>query len=208
MNLVRRRPALPTTTDCRGLQRERILSTAQALFYGEGVRATGIDRIIAQSAVTKVTFYRQFASKDALIEAFLKRRHAVWIADFRAQLSKHREAQSAKQRRIAPLEPLLRTGAAIMHAPLFRGCAFANTVAEVGPILPSVLRIAVEHKREVCDPTAALLPPHGSRDQVAWAATVALDGTLINAQANGHSIDTALKGLETILNALNATLQG
>ena len=40
--------------------RERILATAHDLFYGDGIRATGIDKVIATSGVTKVTFYRYF----------------------------------------------------------------------------------------------------------------------------------------------------
>ena len=187
--------------------RERILAIAEQLFYSEGVRATGIDRIIAEAGVTKVTFYRQFESKDALIEAFLTRRHSSWIETFKTQLSANRESQSAKQRRTAPLEPLLHTAVSIMRARSFRGCAFANTVAEVGVTLPSVRSIAVEHKREVCDAIAALLPPHRSKAQIAWAATVALDGALINAQTGGQSLEYALNGLETILNSLNSSLQ-
>lgn len=187
--------------------RERILETAQALFYGDGVRATGIDRIIAKSGVTKVTFYRQFASKDALIEAVLEKRHTEWIADFRSALALHREVQTARQRRAEPLQPLLRTAAAIMRARSFRGCAFANTVAEVGPRLPSVRRIAAAHKAEVSEAIAALLPPHAAKARIAWAATVALDGALINAQTSGHAVDRALEGLQTTLEALNAMLR-
>ena len=49
--------------------RQRILLTAHDLFYRDGVRATGIDRVIAESGVTKVTFYRHFPSKKALLNA-------------------------------------------------------------------------------------------------------------------------------------------
>ena len=59
-----RNPPVPTP-------RERILLAAHDLFYRDGVRATGIDRVIAESGVAKVTFYRQFQSKDDLILAFL-----------------------------------------------------------------------------------------------------------------------------------------
>mgnify|MGYP000526508498 CR=1 FL=1 len=52
--------------------RERILHTAHALFYREGIRATGIDRITGEAHVTKVTFYRQFPSKHDLVAAYLE----------------------------------------------------------------------------------------------------------------------------------------
>jgi len=58
-NKTRVSPTLPA--------RERILLTAHELFYRDGIRATGIDRVIAESGVTKVTFYRHFPSKNDLI---------------------------------------------------------------------------------------------------------------------------------------------
>ncbi|WP_394700542.1 TetR/AcrR family transcriptional regulator [Thiomicrorhabdus sp.] len=59
--------------------RERILLTAHDLFYREGIRATGIDRLIREAGVTKVTFYRHFPSKNDLILAFLHYRHQRWM---------------------------------------------------------------------------------------------------------------------------------
>ena len=50
--------------------RERILETAANLFYANGYRAVGIDRIIAESGVAKMSFYRHFPSKDDLIAAY------------------------------------------------------------------------------------------------------------------------------------------
>ena len=69
--------------------RERILHTAYRLFYRDGIRATGIDAVIADARVTKVTFYRHFPSKDALIIAFLELRHHRWMQWFREALTRH-----------------------------------------------------------------------------------------------------------------------
>ncbi len=70
--------------------RDRILQTAHDLFYRDGIRATGIDRIIAEAQVTKVTFYRHFPSKNALVGAYLDYRHALWMGWFADALHRHR----------------------------------------------------------------------------------------------------------------------
>jgi AcrR family transcriptional regulator len=60
--------------------RGQILTTAARLFYRHGVRAVGIDTIIAASGVAKMTLYRHFPSKDDLVVAFLERTHAEFWA--------------------------------------------------------------------------------------------------------------------------------
>ncbi len=198
---------IPPSTDLANLPpKQRILATAQRLFYREGIRSTGVDRIIAESGVTKVTFYRQFPSKDDLIQAFLEGRHAAWIVAFRDMLVRRREAQSPQDRRSAPLAPVHSAAQEIIYAPDFRGCAFANSVAEVGPSLPSIHAIASRHKQEVCEAIATLLPAQGDAAAIAWAATLALDGAIVNARADRASADSSLRGLRTLLDALSATL--
>ena len=59
--------------------RERILEVADRLFYTEGVRATGTEKIMSLAEVAKATFYRHFESKDALVLAYLENRdRALW----------------------------------------------------------------------------------------------------------------------------------
>jgi len=55
--------------------RERLLSAAHELFYGEGVNTVGIDRVIARAGVAKATLYTNFGSKDELVRAYLERHH-------------------------------------------------------------------------------------------------------------------------------------
>ncbi|MGE8126685.1 TetR/AcrR family transcriptional regulator [Methylobacterium sp. NPDC080182] len=187
--------------------RERILRTAQDLFYRQGIRATGIDRIIAEAGVTKVTFYRHFPSKDDLIRAYLERRHAAWMGWFREALSSSCATQSEAERLKAPLGPVLDAARTWFGLVEFRGCAFANTVAEVGGIDLPITSIAAQHKHEVRDAIAALLPS-SARDNtdIAWAATLALDGAAVNAQLGQASADVALDGLRILLDALGSRL--
>jgi AcrR family transcriptional regulator len=178
------------------------LATAQTLFYRDGVRATGIDRIIDEAKVTKVTFYRHFPSKDVLVEAFLERRHRAWIDWFGTALAKAAAGMTPRQKQETPLLPVLVAARQLIGSSTFRGCAFANTVAELGGSLPSTLAIATRHKNEVCEAIAALLPGREDAVEIAWAATLALDGAIVNAQRGGPSAAIAQRGLEVMLRAL------
>ena len=62
--------------------RERILQTALKLFYENGIRATGIDRIIAESGVAKMSFYRYFPSKTDLVAEYLRNLNDLWMEWF------------------------------------------------------------------------------------------------------------------------------
>lgn len=64
-------PASPAASSAA---RQRILDTADRLFYNDGIHAVGIQRIVEEAAVTRVTLYRHFASKDDLIAAYLQGR--------------------------------------------------------------------------------------------------------------------------------------
>src|ERR1700694_4894691 len=54
--------------------KERLLQTADRLFYLQGIRAIGVDTIAAEIGISKRTLYNHFPSKDALIAAYLERR--------------------------------------------------------------------------------------------------------------------------------------
>ena len=177
--------------------RQRILATAHELFYRDGIRATGIDRVIAEAGVTKVTFYRQFPSKNDLILAFLEYRHQRWMGWFGAALARH---GGARGRGAAALAPALREW---LGGAGFRGCAFINSVAELGGTLPEVMEIARRHKQEMTDALAVLLPPSRQRAQTAQALALAVDGAIVRAQGEANPA-AALKALERVIKALQA----
>jgi AcrR family transcriptional regulator len=80
--------------------RERILYTAYELFGREGVRAVGIDRVIAEAGVAKMTLYRHFPSKEALVVAVLKLREQRWTFDWLVRVVEAR-ADTPKGRLLA-----------------------------------------------------------------------------------------------------------
>ena len=69
--------------------RQRILESADRLFYQEGVRAVGIDRIIAEAEVAKMSLYKHFPSKDDLILTVLKHREENVLEFFRSAMARH-----------------------------------------------------------------------------------------------------------------------
>lgn len=174
--------------------RERILRTAHDLFYREGIRATGIDRVIAASGVTKVTFYRHFPSKNDLILAFLEYRHQRWMDWFTGAL----------QRKGKGLKALVPALAEWFGDEDFRGCAFINSVGELGGTLPEVVAISQRHKQDMVAAIATLLPPSKQRDRDAQAIALAVDGAIIRAQFD-QAPDAALQALERILKSLQTS---
>jgi AcrR family transcriptional regulator len=172
--------------------RERILHAAHDLFYRDGIRATGIDRVIAESGVAKVTFYRQFPSKDDLILAFLDHRHERWMTWFVAALSRHGDT-------VAAIAPALREWLA---SPGFRGCAFLNSVGELGPALPAVLDATRRHKQDMAAAIARLIVPAAGRARLARALALAVDGAIVQAQFHA-SPDAPLESLAFLIKALD-----
>jgi len=186
--------------------RERILLTAHDLFYADGIRATGIDRVIAASGVTKVTFYRHFPSKDDLVRAFLDHRHARWMAWFVDALGRRGAHECTGN--AGALLLLADVMAEWFADPAFRGCAFINAVAEVGGSVEGAAERAREHKREMVEVIAGLLPAAlPARMALAQAAALGVDGAIVKAQMGGAApAREAVDDLRRLLEALAATL--
>ncbi|WP_336691564.1 TetR/AcrR family transcriptional regulator [Delftia acidovorans] len=168
--------------------RERILVAAHGLFYGEGIRATGVDRIIERSSVSKVTFYRQYASKDDLIRAYLDYRHARWISWFQTSLAQATAAGSPA------LEALATTLRSWFGQPDFRGCAFLNAAAELGSSDHEILATVRRHKQEM---SSVLDDAFGGHPvSVGAALALVIDGAIVHAQM-GQPIDEVMENFKT-----------
>jgi AcrR family transcriptional regulator len=72
--------AVPAAGKTAPSARDRILDAAGPLFYREGFRAIGVDRVIAEAGVAKATFYKHFPAKDDLIVAWLDRAEGYGLA--------------------------------------------------------------------------------------------------------------------------------
>lgn len=160
--------------------RDRILDTAARLFYREGYRATGIDRIIAESGVAKMSLYRHFPSKNALIAAFLARRHDEWMAWFRHDV----EARLV----VRPHLDVIADTLADWFGRDFRGCAFINVVAEAGGD-DQAARQAAAHKAELEAFIAEIASRLGLRapQAVAAEAMLCIEGMIVRYQVQPDS---------------------
>ena len=169
----------PGTSDGGGESaRERILETAMRLFYSEGLRATGIDRIIAESKVAKMSFYRHFPSKSDLVCAFLEERHRRWMAWFDESVARHGQGNRLK---LAAVADAL---AEWFAEPGFRGCAFINTSAELAGHRPREHAVVLSHKKELQERLAALARADGldGPEKAGQLALLIVDGAIVRAQ--------------------------
>ncbi|WP_129668440.1 TetR/AcrR family transcriptional regulator [Phytoactinopolyspora endophytica] len=116
-----------TVTNVRFTARERILATAYALFSQRGIRAVGVDEVIARAQVAKATFYRHFPAKDDLALAFLERREYAWTIDL-VQAESERRGRTSEEQLLAIFD--------IFHEWFqrddFEGCSFINVLLEMG----------------------------------------------------------------------------
>ncbi|CAG2147779.1 TetR/AcrR family transcriptional regulator [Cupriavidus plantarum] len=160
--------------------RDRILDTAARLFYRDGYRATGVDKIIAESGVAKMSLYRHFPSKNDLIAAYLERRHDFWMGWFEAAVTRH----LALRRNLDVLADAL---AEWFTSDEYRGCAFINVVAEAGGGAgddPRLVEHAVSHKASLEDYLVQLASDLGLTDpeSVAAEAMLCVEGMIVRYQ--------------------------
>src|SRR5437773_826109 len=163
------------TTD-RASARERLLAAASELFYEEGVHTVGIDRVIEQAGVAKATLYKAFGSKDQLIRAYLRARHAATRERMTRELAAR--YQTPRERLIGVFE----VQGLSFTEPGFRGCAFIAASAEA-PEGSSVEEVAEDYRTWLRSLFLDLAKEAGARDpeQLAQQLVLLYDGAGISA---------------------------
>ncbi len=160
----------------------RILETASALFYAEGINAVGIDRLISESHVTKATFYKHYGSKDNLVLAYMRGRHEDARAEFDRIVSGTAQPEDALRALAAAIaEDASRRG--------FRGCAFMNAAAEFSQLTHPVRVVVADHRDWYTERITELFSGMGSRrpGDAADEFVLARDGVMSGAYA-GDSV--------------------
>ena len=124
--------------------RERIVTAAGKLFYGEGIRAVSMDAVAEKAGVTKRTLYYHFMSKDDLVAAYLQGRDQPNLALFQRWFAGTEGGLADKTRGI--FTNLARSA----RHPRWKGCGFLRTTAELAnmPGHPAV-RVGAAHKKRI-----------------------------------------------------------
>ena len=170
--------ASEATAGGRQSARERILDTAYELFSRHGTRAVGVDRIIAECGIAKMTLYRNFPSKDALILAFLERRDELWT---RAWLQ-----AEARRRGASPAERLLAifdTFGGWFAQDGFEGCSFINVMLELDDLDNPVRHATVRYLADIRTFVSGLAEEAGIEDPDNFARQwhILMKGSIVSA---------------------------
>lgn len=162
-------------------KRDRLLDTAAALFYRDGYHAVGIDRILAEAGLAKMTLYHHFASKEELIIAALERRGQMIGAAVAAAL----EAAGRSPRK--RLQALFDWHQRWFDSKEFNGCAFIRAVGEYPEADSPVHQAVVRHKVRVRDRIRDLLAEMEVSDPAGLAKQILLllEGAIVSAHTFG-----------------------
>ncbi len=162
-------------------RRDQLIDTALDLFNRNGYHATGIDRILAEAGVAKMTLYKHFGSKDALIQAALERRDERWRAWFRDAVA--RRAESPRGRLLAVFDALEEW----FSGPDFHGCMFIRAAGEYAKLDDPIHAGAAAHQRLVLAELRDLAAAAGARRPARLAREMMLLalGAMIATQVNG-----------------------
>lgn len=180
--------------------RDQLVNTAVKLFSRHGYHATGIDKIIAEAGVSKMTLYNHFKSKDELILAALRR----WDEESRHWLMREIERRATEPReRLLALFDVLDDWFSDKG---FSGCMFINATAEYAQLDDPIHMAAAEHKRLFRAYLIKQAEMAGVKDPKSLADQIALlmEGTIVTAQVTGRgdSVAQARKAAEMLVTAV------
>ncbi len=163
-------------------KREQLVETALKLFCSGGFHATGIDRILAESGVAKMTLYNHFKSKDELILAALRLRDER----FRNSFMKNVERKTSD-----PIKRLLAIFDVLgewCSSKGFCGCTFINASAEFSAHDDPIHQAAAEHKRLLLNYIRKLTEAAGvdKPGELAEQLNMLMEGAIVTVQVTGE----------------------
>ena len=157
--------------------RRLLLDAAIRLFCRNGIGVTGIDAIVAEAGLARMTLYNHFCSKDGLVAAALEHEGAAWRAWFFAGLA---QMDRGPRQRLLGVFDLL---AEWFERDDYFGCALMNAVLEARNQDPVLLAITVAHKKPVLEQLQALAAAAGARhpESLAQQIDLLMNGAIVKA---------------------------
>jgi AcrR family transcriptional regulator len=138
--------------------RDRIFETACELFYRRGIRGVGVDAIAAEAGSNKMSFYRSFASKEALVAEYLREQEREYWAWWDAAVARY-PGDPRRQ-----VEALFEAQMEIALSSHCRGCALGNAAAELSGGEDELSALVRRYKEQVRKRLHALARAMGARD--------------------------------------------
>lgn len=180
-------PDLPAAPGTR--PDERLIATGLRLFCRDGIHATGIARILAESGVSRKTLYERFGSKEALVRAVLEREGEQWRAWFAGALA---ETRGSGAERLLAVFDVLQTW---FSQPDFFGCAFINAMAEHDKVSAPLADLAESHRVQTNAILLEIAREAGLRDpaELVERLSIVMDGTIVAAMV-ARDPDAATRG--------------
>ena len=158
-------------------RREELIDAAMRVFYRNGFHNSGLDLILTESGISRMTLYNHFKSKDELIIAALRRRDEI----FRNKMMKYVDeaSQDPKERLLAVFDWHRNW----FNEPDFSGCMFINACAEFNDCNSPMRRVASEHKLDILRYLVELADNAGAQDpeELAQELNLLIEGTIVNA---------------------------
>ena len=142
-----------------GGARERILEAAYDLFSREGIAAVGVDTIVAEAGVAKMTLYRHFPSKAELALAFLERREERWTREWLQAEAISRGSTPAE--RLLAIFDVFGEWFALDS---FEGCSFVNILLEISDRDDQIRVASVRHLANIREFVRGLAEEAGAED--------------------------------------------
>ncbi|WP_246081155.1 TetR/AcrR family transcriptional regulator [Modestobacter altitudinis] len=160
----------------RAERQEIVLDTAERLFSTRSSRSVGMDELVRETGLGKMTVYRLFKSKDDLVGAYLARKAATVLGFIDADL--HRLEGDPRAALLSVVDAVesdvTRTG--------FRGCPFTNVSSEYDDPQHPARSAAADYKYELhmrlLTLAGRLVPGHG--EDLAAQIHLIIDGMYLS----------------------------
>ena len=166
-------------TETGSAKRNHLMATAEPLFYRDGFRIVGIDTLLAEAGVAKMTLYNHFASKEDLIVAVLEKRDKDICASIGVAIE---AAGRSPTRRLLAVFDWLESW---FGSDDFKGCAFIRALSEYPDPTHPIHQTAWRHKLAVRQILVQLCDAAGSKNPSALSETLTMliDGAIVAAHA-------------------------